>query len=270
MKIIQKASMLLLFAFALISCDSSSNDQEIVGEQSGNVQLSSSDFEIEIIGDKFQYNQQTLNIKNLTNQVAITNVKWYINGIINDSSSQSSLDVKFEDFGTNEILAILSLSNSQVIELRKEINITEKPFSKATITGVTITGIVGHTLSDFQYRSNGGATLISLQSKFIISDVNSGTIFEISERNFINNRTRDLEDIIWQKESGFYALKIFEDGNSADTVKITFYGQNIELDRPENVIATDIISLNDYRIVKPQTIDFTSQGISYKLDVVWE
>ncbi|CAM1342113.1 hypothetical protein [Tenacibaculum amylolyticum] len=270
MKIIQKASLLLLFVFALISCDSSSNDQEIVGEQSGDIQLSSSDFDIEVIGDKFQYNQQTLNVKNLTNQVAITNVKWYINGIINDSSSQSSLDVKFDDYGTNEILAILSLSNSQIIEIRKEINITEKPHSKATIIGVAITGISGHILSDFQYHSNGGSTLISLQSKFVISNIHDGTIYEISDENFINNRTRDFENIIWEKTDGFYTLKIFEDGNSDDTVKITFYGQNIELGRPEARIASDIISLNDYRIVKPRTIDFTSQGITYKLAVIWE
>ena len=164
------------------------------------------------------------------------------------------------------------LSNDQIIEINKNIPITEKDFIYVYIHGLTINGIDESILNDFIYTSNGGDRLISLESRFKISNYEDGVINYISSRNFDNNRTKTLQSISWLYPINheFHKVKIYADGIPDNLFNITFYGQNIEQSKPEEIMASTTVSLNDYRNIKPNNIDLNASHISYRLHVYWQ
>lgn len=262
MKLLQQSLLLLLFIIS-ISCNSSKEENPV------NIELNSSDFDIELVGDKTQFNEQSIIIKKLSleNNISITGVDWYIDNVIYSESNQSSIKFAFDLFGDINVKAHIYLDNNQMIVVNKQFKIIEKEYSAVGILAVTVTGLEWHILNDYSYTSNYGNTLISLQSKFTVSDIDDNTIYFISEKNFVNNRTRDFEDIEWTGPN--LALKIYSDGIPDNKLDFTFYGQNIELGRSEAIMSSHTLSLNDYRFVKPTEVEFTSHGLTYKLTLHW-
>ncbi|WP_075342643.1 hypothetical protein [Tenacibaculum agarivorans] len=273
MKLMLKPLLFLLSSLFIISCSTSSKMEDEIIEE---IKLNASDFEIELVGDQVQFNEHTIYVKIIHNNssVGILKADWYINNtaVSNSNQSQPTLTTSFKDSGNTSIKAIISLTNNQILEINKDVVIKEKSFSTANIYGITINGIEGYALSDFLYKSIGGSTLTSLQSKFIVSNTDDDTVTYISDKNFTNNRTRGFEEISWftTPTNEFHNMKIYTDGVPEEVFKIDFFGQNIELGRPEQLISTDIVSLNTYRNLKPSTIDLSSGPITYTLYVYWE
>ena len=264
-----------LFYFTLLiylstSCSSSSKNEDEITE----IKLDSSNFELEYSGDLIQFNEHTFIINEINNStdIYINYVDWYINNLIIDDFKQTSLKTSFKNTGNNNIKAKIYLSNDQIIEINKNIPITEKDFIYVYIHGLTINGIDESILNDFIYTSNGGDRLISLESRFKISNYEDGVINYISSRNFDNNRTKTLQSISWLYPINheFHKVKIYADGIPDNLFNITFYGQNIEQSKPEEIMASTTVSLNDYRNIKPNNIDLNASHISYRLHVYWQ
>ena len=105
MKLLQQSLLLLLFIIS-ISCNSSKEENPV------NIELNSSDFDIELVGDKTQFNEQSIIIKKLSleNNISITGVDWYIDNVIYSESNQSSIKFAFDLFGDINV-KVIAISN---------------------------------------------------------------------------------------------------------------------------------------------------------------